>query len=518
MAIVDETPPGQTIEVGGRRVPVSAYADQLLSQVNSTQVATRAQAIAQVKSGKALAAVVIPRDIVARIESGFRQGSLEVLYNGDALEQSLVQSELNSALAQANLGFSEEIQRAASQAIGQLLGGGNLGELGGPAHAVGLQQVPATLQAIIARQPPGAERASLERIQRLAAYAAQNLSLARNVLSTVGQPIQVNSRLIQGRRTPLSSFAVVVAVSVSLMFVCVLLAAGSVALEREEHVLARLARGLVSREALICEKLLLAGGCGLLPAIAMLAGIGAFVSLDWGRFGQWLLALVFAALAFAALGVAIGALARDVRAASLLAFLLSLPLAFLALVPSGAVAGGRVRRDRRDLVRVPVQGGTAGARRGRQRCRAVDRRVDRPSARPDSPVWRAGSRRIAAAGVTSTGYGLSADAHAQAARDRLAARAGARDRPAGRSPRAAAVCVTGGPGAARRRLGDPALPDLARLSISATVERAREAAEAGVGAVLLFGIPSHKDEEGSGAWDDAGVVQLAVARAQAGAA
>ena len=340
VAIVDETPPGQTIEVGGQRVPVSRYADQLLGQVQSTHVQTRAQAIAQVQSGRALAAVVIPRDIVARIESGFRQGSLEVLYNGDALEQAVVRSELNSALAQANLGFSEQIQRAASQAIGRLLEGGNLGELGGPASVVGLRQVPATLQAIIARQPPGPQRSSLERIERLARYAAQNLSLARNVLSTVGQPIQVTSKLLQGRRTPLSSFAVVVAVSVSLMFVCVLLAAGSVALEREEHVLARLARGLVSREALICEKLLLAGGCALLLALAMLAGIGLFVSLDWGRFGQWLLALVFGALAFAALGVAIGALAREVRAASLLAFLLSLPLAFLALVPSGAVAGG----------------------------------------------------------------------------------------------------------------------------------------------------------------------------------
>ena len=340
VAVVDETPPGQTIEVGGQRVPVSTYADQLLGQVQATHVQTRAQAIAQVKSGRALAAVVIPRDIVARIESGFRQGTLEVLYNGDALEQSLVRSELNSALAQANLGFSEQIQRAASQAIGRLLAGGSLGELGGPANVVGLHQVPAELQAIIARQPPGADRSSLERIERLATYAAQNLSLARNVLSTVGQPIQVQSRLLQGRRTPLSSFAVVVAVSVSLMFVCVLLAAGSLALEREEGVLARLARGLVSREALICEKLVLAGGCALVLALAMLAGIGAFVSLDWGRFGQWLLALAFAALAFAALGVAIGALAREVRAASLLAFLLSLPLAFLALVPSGAVARG----------------------------------------------------------------------------------------------------------------------------------------------------------------------------------
>ena len=72
----------------------------------------------------------------------------------------------------------------------------------------------------------------------------------------------------------------------------------------------------------------------------MLAGIGAFVGLEWSRVGQWLVALAFGGLAFAALGVAIGALAREVRAASLLSFLLSLPLAFLALVPAGAVAGG----------------------------------------------------------------------------------------------------------------------------------------------------------------------------------
>jgi ABC-2 type transport system permease protein len=54
----------------------------------------------------------------------------------------------------------------------------------------------------------------------------------------------------------------------------------------------------------------------------------------------WLLALGAGALGFAALGVAVGALAREVRAASLLALLLALPLAFLALVPSGSVSPG----------------------------------------------------------------------------------------------------------------------------------------------------------------------------------
>ncbi len=340
VAIVDETPPGQTIQVGSERVEVSHYADQLFSQVQPVHVSSRAQAVADIKSGRVLAAVVIPRDIAARISSGVSQGSIEVLYNGNALEQSLVQSQLNSALAQANVGFSEQIQRAAAQAIGVLLTGGNLGVLGAPSNMIGLERIPSTLRAVIARQPPGADRTQLERINKFAEFANQNLGLSKNVLSTIGQPIQVKSTLLQGRRTPLNTFAVVVAVSVSLMFVCVLLAAGGVALEREEHTLARLARGLATREVLLAEKGLLAAACALVLALAMLAGIGAFVSLDWARAWQWLVALAFGALAFGALGIAIGALAREVRAASLLAFGLSLPLAFLALVPSGAVAHG----------------------------------------------------------------------------------------------------------------------------------------------------------------------------------
>jgi len=68
----------------------------------------------------------------------------------------------------------------------------------------------------------------------------------------------------------------------------------------------------------------------------VIAALG--VSLRWGRFPLWVLALFVAGLAFAALGVAIGALAREVRAASLLAFLGSLPIAFLALVPANAVS------------------------------------------------------------------------------------------------------------------------------------------------------------------------------------
>jgi porphobilinogen synthase len=54
------------------------------------------------------------------------------------------------------------------------------------------------------------------------------------------------------------------------------------------------------------------------------------------------------------------------------------------------------------------------------------------------------------------------------------------------------------------------MPGIERMSISHAVEEAGEAHGLGVPAVLLFGIPAEKDEQGSGAYDDEGVVQLAV--------
>jgi porphobilinogen synthase len=61
-----------------------------------------------------------------------------------------------------------------------------------------------------------------------------------------------------------------------------------------------------------------------------------------------------------------------------------------------------------------------------------------------------------------------------------------------------------------RRTPIEAMPGVERLSISHAVEEAGEAQALGIPAVLLFGIPAEKDEQASGAYDDEGVVQLAV--------
>jgi porphobilinogen synthase len=54
------------------------------------------------------------------------------------------------------------------------------------------------------------------------------------------------------------------------------------------------------------------------------------------------------------------------------------------------------------------------------------------------------------------------------------------------------------------------MPGIERFSISGLVEEAGEIAAAGVGALMLFGVPAAKDESGSGAYDDEGIVQMAV--------
>jgi len=54
------------------------------------------------------------------------------------------------------------------------------------------------------------------------------------------------------------------------------------------------------------------------------------------------------------------------------------------------------------------------------------------------------------------------------------------------------------------------MPGIERFSISELVNEAAEVTGAGIRAVLLFGVPAAKDEQGSGAYDDEGVVQMAV--------
>ncbi len=346
VAVLNEVAPGATsLQLGSQSVDAARYAQQLFAAIDPVKVRSREEARRLVRDGKVVAAIVIPADVTRQLESAVNLGGgarpmIEVIYNGrDPIKSRYVESLITSRVAAANRVLSRRLTQVAGGYLDILLHGGDFAVLGQHFKVLGLERSRDIVDTSLTQLPPSSPaRRRLQDVARFAQLAIDNLDLSGQLLSTVSEPLRVQRSVVDGRHTSLEIFAVAVAAIVSLMLVTLFLAAGLLALERQDHTFRRLLRGLVRPAALLGEKAVLAGACGVVVAALLLAGVGLFVPLDWGRLPLWLLALVAGGAGFGALGVLLGSVVRDVQAASLLAFALALPLAFLAVVPSSAVS------------------------------------------------------------------------------------------------------------------------------------------------------------------------------------
>ena len=328
------------ISLGGEQVDLSEQAGPLFDAIDPVRVKTRDEAIQKVKDGDVLGAIVIPADAPEKLQSGLEPAEVEVFYNADdPVKATYVRDTIKSQVQDANNALTKRLSEVAIEFLDLIGKGGQYNFLGRDFDVLGLarsEQILREARADLPRGSPG--RAQIDRVIGFAKLARENLDLSDDVLSSVSSPLRVKQTQLDGGAMPLSSFAVALAVSVSIMFITLLLAAGALALEREENAFSRLVRGLVSHTGLLLEKAGLAAVCSLVVCLLMLAGLGLFVDLEWDRFPLWAAAVAAGALAFAAMGLAVGAMTKEVRAASLLCVMLSLPLTFLALVPSGSVS------------------------------------------------------------------------------------------------------------------------------------------------------------------------------------
>lgn len=345
VAFYSQVAPGKgRIRFGSQEINISGYAKELFDSVQPIKVHSSAEAIAKVRDGQALAALIIPADITSEIQSLVTQGvgspTVQLVLNSrNPLEREFVDQTISARLNEVEQSVSKQVLRVAVEDLGEVLSGGSVQILGENVPLLGLRNSRTILQGTIASLPRGSSlRTALGQVVSFADLAIEGLGFASPVLSSIGTPLTVQQTQLAGATTPTAAYAVAIAVVVSLMFVTLLLAAGMLALERSENAYSRLVRGLVSSERLLSEKIVLAAGCAGAVTLVMAAAVSLFVHLDWGRFELWVVALALGGLAFGALGVAIGGLAREVSAASLMAFLISLPIAFVALVPADAVS------------------------------------------------------------------------------------------------------------------------------------------------------------------------------------
>jgi ABC-2 type transport system permease protein len=342
VAFLNEVPSDARVSVGSSELPKIGVSDRVCKRVECVRVKDRAEAEDEVRSGDVLAALILPADLVDRINSLSTPvpstPEVDVIVNEeDPVKARLVDDRINSLLTQANLAIARRIAGEGGKFLGLVLDGGRFSVLGQTIEILGLRNSARILAELRPAVPPGSMRDSIDRVIRFTTLARNNLGTAGPLLDRLTQPIAVDKQVVNASTPPLDVFAIAVAATFTLAFVTVLLVAGSLALEREENAFARLTRGLVSPTALLAVKVALGVTVGLVVTLLMLAGLALFVPLHWGRIGLWLAAIVAGGAALGAVGAALGAAAREVRTVSLLAFMVTLPIAFLSLIPSGTV-------------------------------------------------------------------------------------------------------------------------------------------------------------------------------------
>lgn len=342
VALYNAAPPGTTLGIEKAKLSGGEIRDQLCERVDCIEATSRDEALDLVASGTATAAVILPKELASQIRSLAtitpQRPSIEVVVNGsDTLENQVVDDRIESMLAEANLLIAKKLATGAVGYLNLLGKGGHIDLLGQRAEVLGLANAAKILREVRAEIPPGAEREKLDQALQFARLAAANLDLAEPMLRAIAQPIEAEKVKVGGKAPSLSTFAIAATAALALMFVTVLLVAGSLALEKEENAFTRLVAGLAGRGRILVAKLGLGTVVGFGVTLILLAVMTLFLPIQWSRAPLWLLAVAVSALAFAAVGAALGAVTREVRAASLGAIMLCLPLALLSLVPSDAV-------------------------------------------------------------------------------------------------------------------------------------------------------------------------------------
>src|SRR5215213_9340207 len=151
------------IALGGKKIDASQYADKLFAKVQPIRVRTREQAIAKVRSGEALGALVVPADVTQKLQgtlglAGAGRPTVEVYYNAEnPLKRQFVQDTIESTLADANQAISAEVLREAARYLNVIVAGGEVGlPIVGDVDILGLRRSRAIIEATLATLPEGA--------------------------------------------------------------------------------------------------------------------------------------------------------------------------------------------------------------------------------------------------------------------------------------------------------------------------------------------------------------------------
>jgi hypothetical protein len=309
------------------------------------------QAERALETGEVVAAIVVPRGFASTLR-GLVESPTLVLRTGKGGLAGRAELATQALVYRLNLLLQEAYISANLDYVELLVEGGESEFLGNEFDVVGLEEASVMLDELEAQTE---DEAALDRIRELSTFVDEALLALRQsdeTLRATANPIELETDRESGRTWLLSAQLQSYALALTLAFVSILLAAGAIAAERDENVIARLARGLVRLVHLVAAKVLVAAVVALAVglALALVFGVAAEAAgveggEPWERLPLLAVGLVLAGAAFGAFGVLLGVLARESRTAVLVAFLVALPVVLIGLVPEGSVeAAGWISR------------------------------------------------------------------------------------------------------------------------------------------------------------------------------
>jgi ABC-2 type transport system permease protein len=326
---LDQLPPA--LVVGGHTFHVDATINAVSRNVELVRL-PRGEAERELRNGKVVAVLTVPRGFVSDLIGMVHSPTLRYEVAPGGLRPRLTQ-QVQALVYSLNRQLQRAYISANLEYIRLLQHGGDGAFLGRKFHILGLEGA----QKLLAELPRGRR---LDAMREFVGNARVALAQTDDALKATANPIQLTEIGNHGRSWLLGAQVQAYALALTLTFLALVLAAGALATERDENVIGRLSRGLVKPGELVAAKVALAavvaGGLGLAVALVF----GAIVEIGdvqggepWTRLPLVLVGLVLAAAAVGAVGVLVGAIAREARAASLVAVLVVLPVVFLGLVP-----------------------------------------------------------------------------------------------------------------------------------------------------------------------------------------
>ena len=331
VALVDLDQLPATVVVGGHTFYVNRTIDEISRNVRLVRL-PQGEAERELRNGRVVAVLTVPYGFVADLEGMVRSPTLRYEVAPGGLQPRLTQQvqalvySLNRQLQRAYIGTNVQYVRL-------ILHGGQGSFLGQKFDVLGLDGA----QRELSQLPRGPR---LDALRDFVHDARLALAQTDSALKATANPIELHEIGNQGRTWLLGAQVQAYALALTLTFLALVLAAGALAAERDENVIGRLARGLVRRGELVVAKVALAAVVGGGLGLAVTLVFGAIVQAGnvqggepWGRLPLVVVGLVLAAAATGAVGAFVGALAREARAASLVAVLVVLPIVFLGIVP-----------------------------------------------------------------------------------------------------------------------------------------------------------------------------------------